>query len=109
MSTLSRREKIEQMLLDEPNDLFLRYGLALEFHREGKADVALSHLQELTRETPPYVPAYFRSAQILVDLDCIEQARDFLRDGIEVARSQNDLHAAAEMSELLSDLGQYGE
>ncbi len=109
MSISSRREKIEQMLLDEPNDLFLRYGLALEYHREGNAEQALEHLRSLTGENPPYVPAFFRSAQILVDMDRIEQAREFLRNGIETARSQNDLHAAAEMSELLSDLGQYGE
>ena len=109
MAIPSRREKIEQMLLDEPNDLFLRYGLALEYHREGQTERALEHLESLTVEHPPYVPAFFRSAQILVDLDQIDKAREFLRSGIETARAQNDLHAAAEMSELLSDLGQYGE
>jgi hypothetical protein len=45
------------------------------------------------------------AAQQLAELDQIEQARALLRDGIEEARTQNNLHAAAEMSELLSDLG----
>ncbi len=31
---MSRREQIEAMLRDEPNDLFLRYGLAMEYRKE---------------------------------------------------------------------------
>jgi hypothetical protein len=42
----------------------------------------------------------------MADLNRVEESRSFLRDGIEVARSQGDMHAAAEMSEMLSDLGQ---
>lgn len=45
----------------------------------------------------------------MADLNRIAEARKFLRDGVEAARAQGDLHAAAEMSEMLSDLGQYGE
>ena len=51
------------------------------------------------------MPAFFRSAQLLADIDDIDGAREFLRVGIETARAQGDLHAAGEMSEMLSDLG----
>lgn len=103
---LSRRQKIESMLAEEPNDVFLRYGLALEHVNDQEFEQALVLLQQLCVGTPPYVPAYFRCAQIMADLNRIEEARTFLRDGIEAARSQGDLHSAAEMSEMLSDLGQ---
>ncbi len=106
---VSRLEKIQAMLVDEPQDTFLRYSLAMELGNAGELDKALGLLLELTRDQPPYVPAYFRSAQMLADDQRIEESRRFLREGIEVARSQGDMHAAGEMSEMLADLGQYGE
>lgn len=106
---MSRREKIEQMLAEEPGDTFLRYSLAMELRSEGDHQGSVGKLRELTQDTPPYVPAFFMAAQQLVDLDQIDEARSFLRDGIEEARQQGDSHAAAEMSELLTSLGELGE
>ncbi len=106
---MSRREKIEEMLLDDPSDTFLRYSLAMEHRSEGNHDESLERLGELTRDETPYVPAFFMAAQQLVDLARINEARTLLRSGIEEARRQGDAHAAAEMSELLSSLGSLGE
>ncbi len=108
-SHVNRRQKIEAMLAEDPQDVFLRYSLAMELRGEGEHPESLALLDELIRETPPCIPAFFMAAQQLVDLDRIEDARDYLREGIEQARSQGDAHAAAEMSELLSSLGDYGE
>lgn len=105
----TRLERIEAMLADEPNDSFLRYSLALELRNAGRNEESLQRLDELTKDEPPHIPAFFMAAQQLVDLDRITEARTFLRDGIENARQQGDSHAAAEMSEYLSSLGEYGE
>ena len=110
MSTKNpRRQQIEEMLIAEPSDRLLRYCLAVEMQADGESESALAKFDELCRETPPHVAAFFRRAQLLVELERIEEARSVLREGIEVARQQGDLHAAGEMSELLSDLGQLGE
>jgi thioredoxin-like negative regulator of GroEL len=101
----TRREKIEAMLADEPGDVFLRYALALEREKEGDHERSLAGLGELTRESPPYVAAFFMAAQQLVRLGRVNEARTFLRDGIEAARAQNNAHAAGEMSEFLTSLG----
>lgn len=106
---MSRREKIQAMLVDDPHDTFLRYSLAMEFRSEGNHDESLRGLGELAKDDPPYVPAFFMAAQQLVDLTRINEARTMLRDGIEEARRQGDSHAAAEMSELLSSIGRLGE
>jgi predicted Zn-dependent protease len=106
---MSRREKIEAMLAEDPNDTFLRYSLAMELRSEGNHTGSITKLTELTRDATPYVPAFFMAAQQLVDLDRIDDARSFLRDGIEEARRQGDSHAAAEMSELLASIGSLGE
>jgi thioredoxin-like negative regulator of GroEL len=106
---MSRREKIEAMLLDDPTDTFLRYSLAMEHRSEGNHEQSLLRLGELTRDTTPYVPAFFMAGQQLAELGRNTEARSILRNGIEEARRQGDSHAAAEMSELLAALGSRGE
>lgn len=108
MQNNSRREKIEAMLLDDPGDPFLRYSLAMELDKEGRHAESLQWLDGLTRDQPPYVQAFFMAGQQLVRLQRIEEARAFLRSGIEEARRQNNFHAAGEMSELLASLGSAG-
>lgn len=106
---MSRREQIEAMLLDEPKDIFLRYALAMELDGESQHERSLTLLSELQQETPPHVPAFFMAGQQLVRLDRVSEARTVLREGIAQARAQGNSHAAGEMSEFLSTLGQYGE
>ena len=105
----SRRDKIEAMLRDEPQDQFLRYSLACEFDNEDRTDDSLTLLKGLMADKPPHVHSFLRGAQLLVKLSRIEEARHTLRSGIEVARQQNELHAAGEMAELLASLGNLGE
>ena len=101
----SRREKIESMLKDDPDDVFLRYSLALELEAAGEWEAGIDILQELARAEPPYVPAFQMAAQHLVAHGRTEDARRALREGIEVARTQGNAHAAGEMAELLMSLG----
>lgn len=107
MST--RLQKIEAMLADDPTDTFLRYSLAMELDKVGENNASLARLGELAAEEPPYVPAFFMAGQQLVRLGRVNEARTFLRDGIEAARTQGNAHAAGEMSEFLSSLGSHGE
>lgn len=104
----TRREKIEAMLADDPADVFLRYSLALELDKEEQHEASLTKLAELTRDSTPYVPAFFMAAQQLARLERVAEARGYLRDGVEEARRQGDAHAAAEMSEFLASLGSAG-
>jgi thioredoxin-like negative regulator of GroEL len=105
---ITRREKIEAMLADDPHDVFLRYSLAMELAKEGRVDESLQALRELATGDPPYVPAFFMAAQQLVERRDYEAARAALRTGIEAARAQHDAHAASEMSEFLASLGPAG-
>ena len=105
----SRREKIEALLRDDPDDVFLRYSLALEMEAAGDWEAGLEILEALARGVPPYVPAFQMAAQHLVARQRIEEARSTLREGIEEARRQGNSHAAGEMAELLASLGAAGE
>ena len=104
--TTSRIDKIQAMLLEDPRDSFLRYTLAMEFRKLDENEKSLKLLAELAdNDEPKYVAAFFMAAQQLVELDRLDEARTFLRDGIDEARRQDNQHAAAEMSELLSEIG----
>ena len=97
------------MLKLEPQDQFLRYGLAAEYDSEERHEESLALFRGLMADQPPHVPSFLRGAQLLVKLDRIEDARAVLRDGIEIARAQGETHAAGEMGELLASLGSLGE
>ncbi|HUP79125.1 MAG TPA: hypothetical protein VM260_11275 [Pirellula sp.] len=104
--TASRIDKIQAMLIEDPRDSFLRYTLAMEFRKLDENEKSLKLLAELANnDEPKYVAAFFMAAQQLVELDRLDEARRFLRDGIDEARRQDNQHAAAEMSELLSEIG----
>ena len=50
---MTRREKIEVMLAEDPADTFLRYSLAMELDKEGNHDGSLARFAELMRDAPP--------------------------------------------------------
>ena len=104
MPETTRKEKLIEMLADAPEDLFLRYGLALEYHKEASHEESLQLLAELRAHAPPYVPAFFMAAQQLAQLGRISEAQTAAREGIDAAESQQDLHAAGEMREFLAAL-----
>lgn len=105
---MSRREQIEQMLSENPKDTFLRYALAMELGNdecnEEEHERAIQMHRSLMADDPPYVPAFFMLGQQLTRMERIDEARTALKDGIEQARAQNDMHAAGEMSEFLQSL-----
>lgn len=107
--TASRREKIEALLKDDPDDVFLRYSLALELEATPDWEAGLEILENLARATPPYVPAFHMAARSLIQRERVADARRALREGIEAARAAGASHAAAEMAELLMSLGAAGE
>ncbi|MEW4451386.1 tetratricopeptide repeat protein [Bremerella sp. JC817] len=107
--TTSRKEQIVSLLESDPNDTFLRYGLAMELRKEASYPEARAEFEKLMRGNPPYVAAWFMCGQMLAEMDEIEESRTVLREGIEIARQQGDAHAAGEMGELLASLGSFGE
>lgn len=97
-------EQLESMLKDSPNDTFLLYGLAMELINCEEHNSSLEIFSKLLALDPPYVPAFFMSAQLMAKIDRIDEAKQRLQAGIPAARAQQDLHAAAEMTEFLNSL-----
>jgi Flp pilus assembly protein TadD len=102
--TQTRKERLQAMLVDEPNDPELRYMLAMEHTSEGDDEGALRLFRELFESAPDYLPAYHMAGRTLERLGRLEEARQVLRRGIPVAMKRNDPHAAGEMQGLLESL-----
>ena len=104
MSAKSRREQIEAMLTEEPNDAELRYMLAMEYMSGGDDAGAVRCFEELIQATPNYPPAYHMAGRALQRLNRVAEAKALLSQGIPIAQKQGDQHAAGEMMELLQTL-----
>ncbi|MCH7727638.1 MAG: tetratricopeptide repeat protein, partial [Planctomycetes bacterium] len=76
MSNPSRREKVEALLAENPNDTTLRYMLAMELEIEGEHERSLEAFGALIKESPAYVAAFFMSAKQLARLGRTDEARE---------------------------------
>jgi cytochrome c-type biogenesis protein CcmH/NrfG len=104
MSTKSRKDQIEEMLKDEPNDPELRYMLAMEHASTGHDAEAVRCFEDLIVRCPHYAPGFHQGGRTLARVGRIDEARAVLRKGIPVALEQGNEHAAGEMQELLASL-----
>jgi len=101
---MTRKERLEAMVAEDPNDIELRYMLAMEYVSVGDDAGAISRFQELIDKAPNYPPAYHQAARALARLNRLAEARSWLARGIPVALAQGEQHAAGEMQGLLESL-----
>jgi predicted Zn-dependent protease len=100
-----RRLMLEQSLAEDPADVFLRYGLAMQCLREGEVEEGRQRLADLIADRPDdQVAAYQQLGQSYAETGETEAARGILRAGIEKARAVGDSHAALEMEQAIAML-----
>jgi tetratricopeptide (TPR) repeat protein len=97
----SRLEALREFVASNPNDSFVRYGLAQEYLRAGQLETALEEFRELLKINPNYAAAYYHCGQTLEKLGRLEEARETYRRGIEVTARTGDLHAKSELQAAL--------
>jgi tetratricopeptide (TPR) repeat protein len=102
---VSRLDKIRQMLLADPDDVFLNFSLAMEYAKEGRHDEAVAQFERVIHLDPNHVAAYMQRANVLVGLKRTEDARRVLEQGIAAANRAGDNHAAEKMTQALTLLG----
>lgn len=100
-----RRLMLERSLSEDPNDAFLRYGLALQCLRDGDIEEGRQRLLALIADDPDrQIAAYQQLGQSYTDSGEVDAAREILRVGIVKAQAAGDWHAAAEMEQIASSL-----
>jgi predicted Zn-dependent protease len=95
---------LTDILSQNPNDAFARYGLAMEYSKTGQVDRALEEFGTLLTTHPDYTAGYFMAAQTLVSANRADEARKMLVEGISSAVRTGNTHAQSEMTALLDEL-----
>jgi predicted Zn-dependent protease len=101
---MDRATMLAEVLAQNPNDAFARYGLAMEYSKAGEVDRALSEFGKLLSANPDYTAGYFMAAQTLVRAGRDDEAKRMLVDGISAARRTGNSHAQSEMTAMLDEL-----
>jgi predicted Zn-dependent protease len=101
---MDRIAALNEVLTQNPKDAFARYGLAMEYSRQGDFDRALAEFAILLENHPDYTAGYFMAAQTLVRAERSDDAKQMLREGIASARRAGNLHAQSEMEAMLAEL-----
>jgi len=93
----SRLETLQEFVCNNPQDTFSRYGLAMEYVRQGRAAEALAAFEQLLQIRPDYTAAYYQAGSLLARLKRMEEARAMFHRGIEVATRVHDWHTKSEL------------
>jgi tetratricopeptide (TPR) repeat protein len=104
VSTTHRLESLLSLAKEDPDNAFIRYGLAMEFTKLDRIEEALQTFRELVRQNPLYVAAYYQLGTLLAKRGEIEEARRIYSVGIEVASQKSDWHAKSELETALGCL-----
>jgi len=102
---MDRIAMLNEMVAQDPNNSFARYGLAMEYSNSGQLEQAIEEFRKLLSARPDYTAGYFMAAQTLVKAERVEEARKMLHDGIATAERKGDAHAQSEMQSMLDEIG----
>jgi Tfp pilus assembly protein PilF len=98
---MNRVDEIKKMLKTDPKDSFLTYALALEYEKANDSNKAISIIEQLIKDDPNYLGAYYKLGQLYESKDKLESARKIYTTGITLADEKNDFKSKGELEEAL--------
>ena len=98
----NRLDALKQMVAQDPNNSFARYGLAMELTNSNMPGEAIAEFKTLMANDGTYVAAFYHCGQALEKLGNIGEARSVYRNGIEASLKKGDAHTRAEIEAALS-------
>jgi len=94
----NRIQEIIQMRKEEPDDPFLLYALALEYHKIENSVRTEETFDQLLKNFPGYLPAYYQAASFYWEIQKFKKARSAFLKGIELAEKMADIKTKEELS-----------
>ena len=101
---MSRIEKLKEMLIDSPQDSFLKHALALEYIKEGDDNAACKLFEEVLQNEPGYVGSYYHLGKLFERTGKPGMAIVIYEHGITECKKVNDRHAMNELQGAYDDL-----
>ncbi len=105
-NTTPRLEQLRSMLLEEPNDVFLHYAIALELKSINNKPAAMMQLNRLLDIEPGHIPGHYQLALLFAEMERRQEAIEKATAGMLLADDQRDLKALREFRELLQRVEQ---
>lgn len=97
MGNLVRLQILRDYILEEPENPFNYYALALEL-REKDAEEASELFDYLLSNHPEYLPVYFPAAHFFADQNDLQKAKGIFEKGILLSQSENEEKALKELT-----------
>ena len=95
---------LREILANDPNNSFARYGLAMELAKLSETAAAIAEFDTLLTKDPDYTAGYFMAAQTLSGAGRKPEAIERLKAGIASATRSGNSHAVNEMQAMLDEL-----
>ena len=102
-----QKAKIKQLakqIKNNPGDSFSKFALALEFRKEGEFKKARIMFEDILASDPEYVGVYYHLGKLYEALDCLRDAKELYKKGIDVADQQDEERTQKELKEALEQL-----
>ena len=98
-----RLQTLLRFVEQNPDDAFVRYGLAQEYAAQGQLEKAAEEFMRLVASNPDYQAAYYHGGQTQLKMGRKEQAREWFRKGVDLANRTGDFHARDELLAALDE------
>ncbi|PIQ48894.1 MAG: enzyme of heme biosynthesis [Cytophagales bacterium CG12_big_fil_rev_8_21_14_0_65_40_12] len=98
-----RLKMLEKFLEEDKNDPFNWYALGTEYLAE-QPEKAKNYFDHLLNHFSDYLPTYYHAAQLYVDFEDEARAIEIYKQGIELAKAQNNPKALRELSAAYQNL-----
>lgn len=101
---MNRIARIQEMLKENPQDLFLRHAMALEWIKLGNEAEARILFEAILTDAPNYVGSYYHLAKLLERVGETNLAISWYEKGMEAAKKAKDQHSYNELQSAYEDL-----
>jgi tetratricopeptide (TPR) repeat protein len=100
----NRLEKLQEMLVESPKDIFLNYALALEYKGLSQFDKALKQLNAVFLLDENHIPNLYQLGVYWMEKSENEKALLYLEKGLQIAKQKKELKTANEFQALIDEI-----
>jgi tetratricopeptide (TPR) repeat protein len=100
----NRLEKLQEMLAESPQDIFLNYALAIEYKGLSQFDKALKQLNAVFLLDENHIPNLYQLGVYWMEKSENEKALLYLEKGLQIAKQKKELKTANEFQALIDEI-----
>ncbi len=103
--TSVRLKQLLSLLENSPNDSFINFAIAKEYEGLNDDKNAFDYYLQLVENDSNYVGTYYHLGKLYEKNEDIEKAFSTYKEGMKIAKMQNDQHALNELAGAKLNLG----